>query len=1420
MPGHRQEIPKPSTLWFRSVSQLTGRRASHRTTTHACAARPDMMVGQGQMTHSSTASAVSAGQVIAGRYQLLTLLGRGGLCHVYKVLDNVTGRTLALKRLDSGAAQTVQELFELEYQTLVSLNHPGIVRVYDYEVSADGTYYTMELLQGGDLSQSAPRPWREACAYLRDAASVLAVLHARQLVHRDVSPRNLWRCSDGRLKLLDFGALAPFGRSRALVGTVPFISPEAARGAELDQRSDLFALGALGYWLCTGAHAFGAQHASELARLHALPPAPPSRLLAAKSDGEDPLPPALDALLLALLKPDPNDRPQHASELIDRLNVLADLAPEEASGQAQGYIASKAFVGREQERSSFASMLQATKQPGARARVLLIEAEDAGVGRSHLLRELAVSARLRAVTAIDPAPEPGGAPLAAATSWATTLLNNMPRARELAAALDLPSTLVAPVVAAGSGAVVPDSAERSSRASLEPARSVVQERSEVAALSAAIGELLLQISREQTLCLFVDDLELLDEPSQVLLAKLAFDASPARLLIVATLRLNAVEAPPPALHRLRNLAQGLQLSALKEHETFLLLRSVFGSVPYLERLAQRVHQASAGNPAHCIEIAEHLAQAGIATYVDGAWTLPMDLDAASLPSRRQARLARLARLPAATRELASKLSLPHWGPLTAQHCQTLLERDPDATGQALSMLCGAGLLREVAGGYGFVHAEVQHELASKLTPDQVASAHRLLGAAILASAGDHPPTVLLASLHYLHAGEMDKGLELLTRASLPYERREIVADLRVITPMLEAAYDKLKKHAAPSHALATPVALLAIAGYYIDRRFGAYGEEALRIGDEVLRLDVYRRYRSRIGRPLALLAALASSHFCARAHRLYAAPVPAAVARFVGVASALTALAATAADVPLATHYADALEPFTALGRKHVATFSYDFAQFVARQSSDHLAKHYRDALALRARLLSTAPPRGLLPPLKESYLSGINVMIMLLESWRESPESLVLADGLESVSALHKLYADAGRCNYHLRRGDVEQSELAQRRIELHAVELDSAWQIETWGGILENINLSLQTWDAGRMKRAIQDVTRLCDQLPSLKFLQRRARGHYEVMRGNYARGIALLDANEVPLADCGWAQTRGMLAHAYNAQSEHARAREVCLDALARLSAEDLDFVVMNLGVQIELALAEAGLGNTLQAAQALDALIATHAPLRGPLTLGSLHEARAKVALHAGDNDTCRVHLDRMTAYLHPVGLSSLRERIERLERRLRLDVHETVARSNETVELLTAALDRLRTQSTLTSFDCAQRCLDVALELTSAASGFIMLAGSEQHPVPHRGSELPTRDLLAWASERLHSEDNDEATIVELGQPHTMPNTWIEGQQTYLFSPLVTAHSGTSQLAGALVLGYNDKPRVPAARMLQTIAETLLRGANAHELEQP
>ena len=324
-----------------------------------------------------------------GRYLIKEELAAGGMGVVYRAVDTTSGEECALKRIKAEIAANAYgiDAFEREYRVLAGINHPRIIRVYEYGKDETGAYYTMELVEGSDLRKLAPLDYREACRHLRDVAASLALLHARRLLHRDLSPRNVRASVDGRCKLLDFGALTEFGPSPKVVGTPPAVAPEALIGVALDQRTDLYALGALGYWLLTGRHAYPAKRLEELPSLWAGGLEPPSALI-------DGIPAALDELILGLLSRDALARPASAAEVISKLNVIAQLEPEEdeeESKLATSFLANPNFVGRKAE---LELLRQRIRRCDLRSRRRRADRRPAGTGRTRLLEELGLLGQL------------------------------------------------------------------------------------------------------------------------------------------------------------------------------------------------------------------------------------------------------------------------------------------------------------------------------------------------------------------------------------------------------------------------------------------------------------------------------------------------------------------------------------------------------------------------------------------------------------------------------------------------------------------------------------------------------------------------------------------------------------------------------------------------------------------------------------------------------------------------------------------------------------------------------------------------------------------------------------------------------------------------------------------------------------------
>ena len=202
------------------------------------------------------------GRLLDGRYELLEIIGTGGMAVVYKALDHRLNRLVAVKILkdDLSRNQEFRRRFHAESQAVAMLSHPNIVSVYDVSRTDDLDYIVMELIEGVTLKHYLEKKgalnWRETLHFSMQIAKALDHAHSRGIVHRAIKPHNMMILKDGSIKVADFGiarvASAQNTLTREALGSVHYISPEQAKGARVDNRSDLYSLGIVMYEMLTG----------------------------------------------------------------------------------------------------------------------------------------------------------------------------------------------------------------------------------------------------------------------------------------------------------------------------------------------------------------------------------------------------------------------------------------------------------------------------------------------------------------------------------------------------------------------------------------------------------------------------------------------------------------------------------------------------------------------------------------------------------------------------------------------------------------------------------------------------------------------------------------------------------------------------------------------------------------------------------------------------------------------------------------------------------------------------------------------------------------------------------------------------------------------------------------------------------------
>ena len=265
------------------------------------------------------------GKTLDGRYEMLSILGIGGMAVVYKAFDHKLKRNVAIKVLRDDVAMDSQSRrrFRTEYQAVGMLSHPNIRAVYDVVSSGDTEYIVMEYVEGINLKQYLKKKgalsWKETLHFSSQIAKALSHAHSKGIVHMDIKPQNIMLPKDGTAKVADFGIaqLGEMGQdpedADEALGSIHYISPEQARGEAVDARSDIYSLGVVMYEMLTGKLPFDGDSVAEVAMKHyTVTPQSPR-------DINPEIPQELEDITMHAMQPDPQKRYDNIDEM------LADL---------------------------------------------------------------------------------------------------------------------------------------------------------------------------------------------------------------------------------------------------------------------------------------------------------------------------------------------------------------------------------------------------------------------------------------------------------------------------------------------------------------------------------------------------------------------------------------------------------------------------------------------------------------------------------------------------------------------------------------------------------------------------------------------------------------------------------------------------------------------------------------------------------------------------------------------------------------------------------------------------------------------------------------------------------------------------------------------------------------------------------------
>jgi tetratricopeptide (TPR) repeat protein len=723
--------------------------------------------------------------LLGQRYRRLGVIGRGATGTVYRALDRLSGRRVALKNLsttdepaigrrdafESHSLLQTPELLEREFRLLAGLRHPNIIATLDFgRDDVVGPFFTMDLQDDSCTLRTAVvgQTLETKVELLVQLLHALAYLHRCGIVHRDLKPENAL-CSRGVLKLIDLGLAAPLGRlpdeSEAAGGTLAYAAPELVRGAAPNERTDLYAVGVIAYELLTGRVPFDARSPAQLLQA----------VFQSTPDFELPgITPSFAPVLRRLLARDRQERFSDALEVIGALsNALGRPLTLETTSTRESFLQGAKFIGRDVQRAELRKSLP-LDSGAAGARAVLVAGES-GVGKSRLLEELAVEAALSGVQVLrGQALREGSRPY---EPWHGVL-------RHLTMLAE-PSKLEAAILAS----VVPDLSGVVDH-TISEAPELDPEATQVRLVR--VLEALVRRCR-RPLLFILEDLQWAGTESLKLFARAHVLAADVPLCIIGSYR----DDERPNLPRDLPGATTLTLGRFSACEISRLCASMLGDrSEHAKRvdLAELVHRRSEGNAFLALEVIRTLANE--AGGLERVAALPLAERLALVNATEGLVHRRVERLSPTERALLQTAAIA--GRELDLDTLKVIYRDLDVE-ECAARAVEAAVLASAQGRWWFAHDKLRDALIQALPATERRSIHRALAHAIHAT---HPARASTLAHHFGAAGDLVREKEFSAIAgdqflrsgayheAIPFLRRALALSLPTDPPLGRAMIER------------------------------------------------------------------------------------------------------------------------------------------------------------------------------------------------------------------------------------------------------------------------------------------------------------------------------------------------------------------------------------------------------------------------------------------------------------------------------------------------------------------------------------------------------------------------------------------------------------------------------------------------------
>ena len=651
------------------------------------------------------------GQKLSSRYEVISELGRGGMGVVYRAFDPLLNREVAVKLIPPALlSPEAEQRFQREAQLVAQMDYPAIVSIYDFGKHDGSLFFVMPVVHGTNLRafmREQTFTLGEVIEIGVQVADALDYSHSRGVIHRDIKPENIMVArEDGdrvRVRIMDFGLARAAAESRltktgTIAGTLAYLSPEQVASRGVDQRSDIYSLGAVLYECLTGEPPFSGELQSILYRIvHEIPQPPRSRGAAINED--------LEAVILSCIEKEPAKRPQRAREVSEALSRcqsrLHDSDLTKSVMMTRTMVlprpALSPFIGREKEVAELQKRLNAAVSGECQ---FVVVSGDPGAGKTRLLDEIENLAKARkllvlhgrsveqdgafpyqgfceAIQEYFRVKTPGSAGSIDLSDLATDLLSLFPMLTEISEIRSASTSESNVAQIAG-----PQGPEN---------------RTHIFEL---LARTLTRIAAGKPLILFLEDLhaaEVSIEALQYIVRRLG----PTPTLIVGTYRSTEVDSRGPLLRMLESFRgdrrfASITLGPFAPSDHRLFLQTLIGEADLSQSLVERLYESTEGNPFFTKELVRSLLDSGgIAQDNTGSWSLSAEtgLSTDALPATiQQAVEKRIERLPEDLREVLSIASVIGKS-LDFRDLETLAGEKEDVE-DAVDRLLKDGLLEE------------------------------------------------------------------------------------------------------------------------------------------------------------------------------------------------------------------------------------------------------------------------------------------------------------------------------------------------------------------------------------------------------------------------------------------------------------------------------------------------------------------------------------------------------------------------------------------------------------------------------------------------------------------------------------------------------------------------------------------------------